>query len=459
MMHDDAQSVFPGICAEGLTPAESAAALPADPPRLRRADRAQVLLRACALEELIEEDHLARIVWAVVEGWDLRAFLDTVAARGQMPGRAATDPKILIALWLFAYTQGIGGGRELDRLCEHHDAYRWLAGGVSLNYHTLNDFRVGHEKALDDLLTQMLATLTRGGAIEIKRCGQDGTRVRAGAGRGSFKTRQTLEQHLIEAHQHVEAMKQQVEDASLSAQARAARQRAARTRLANIQRAMEELKLVEAAKAAQKEKPSKHQPAKASETDPEARQMRMPGGGTAPGYNVQLAVAVAEGGIEKAADAAAPVRAIIGVDVTNAGSDVHQSTPMRRQVQQRLGQKIQEHLIDGGYIGLDAIDAAAKDDVRVYAPVPKPKSKQVDPHQPKKSDSQAVAQWRVRMADEQAKSIYKHRAATCETANAECRTYRGLGPMLVRGLNKVRCVALWSALAYNLVHFAATLKA
>lgn len=451
--------VIPGIGAEGLAPAESAGALPPAAPRLRRADRAQVLLRPCALDGLIEEDHLARLVWTVVEGWDLRAFLDTVAARGPTPGRAATDPKVLIALWLFAYTQGVGTGRELDRLCEQHDAYRWLAGGVSLNYHTLNDFRVGHEKALDNLLTQMLATLTRGGAVQIKRCGQDGTRVRAGAGRGSFKKRQTLEQHLIEAHEHVEAMKRQVEDPSVSAQARSARQRAARMRLANIQRAMEELKQVEAAKAAQKDKPSKHQPAKASETDPEARQMRMPGGGTAPGYNVQLAVAVADGGIENAAAATAPVRAIIGVDVTNAGSDVHQSTPMRQQVEQRLGQKIQEHLIDGGYIGLDAIDAAAEDQVRVYAPVPTPRKKDVDPHQPRKSDSQAVAQWRLRMAQDQAKSIYKHRAATCETANAECRTYRGLGPMLVRGLNKVRCVALWSALAYNLVHFAAALTA
>lgn len=441
--------------------AASPPALLAAPPRLRRADRAQVLLRPCALEDLIEDDHLARMVWAVVERWDLGAFLDSVAARGETPGRAATDPKILIALWLLGYTQGVGGGRELDRLCERHDAYRWVAGGVSLNYHTLNDFRVAHEKALDDLLTQMLATLTRGGAVRIKRCGQDGTRVRAGAGRGSFKKRQTLEQHLIEARRHVEAMKGQVDDPSASAQARSARQRAARQRVQRIERAMEELKRVEAAKAAQKDKPSKHEPAKASETDPQARQMRMPGGGTAPGYNVQFAVAVAEGGIENAARAQAPVRAIIGVDVSNAGSDVHESEPMRRQVEQRLGggQKIEEHLIDGGYIGLAAIDAAAAEGVRVYAPVPQPKNKDLDPHQPRKTDSQAVAEWRPRMATEQAKSIYKHRAATCETANAECRTYRGLGPMLVRGVNKVRCIALWSALAYNLVHFAAALRA
>jgi transposase len=464
MIHDDAQTLMPGISADDLTPADAADALALPPaaPRLRRADRAQVLLLPRALDEMIPADHLARSVWAVVERWDLSAFLAIVAARGERPGRAATDPKVLIGLWLFAYTQGVGRGRELDRLCDAHDAYRWLAGGVSLNYHTINDFRVDHEQALDGLLTQMLATLTAGGEVRIGRIGQDGTRVHAGAGRGSFKKREALEQHLADARRHVEAMKQQAEDPATpaaSAQQKAAQERAARERVERLERAMQEIKKVEEAKAAQKEKPSKHEPAKASATDPEARQMRMPGGGTAPGYNVQLAVAVPDGGIEHAAGAAAPARAIVAVGVTNAGSDVHESTPMRKQVEQRLGHTIDEHLIDGGYIGLDAIDEAAADGVTVYAPVPKPKKKDVDPHQPKKTDSEAVAEWRPRMATAEAKSIYKHRAATCETANAECRTYRGLGPMLVRGVHKVRCVALWSALAYNLVHFAALLTA
>src|SRR5438552_3996283 len=135
MIHDDAQMLMPGAWADDR-PAGAAPALPPAPPRLRRADRAQVLLRPCALDELIPADHLARTVWALVERWDLGAFLATVAARGERPGRAATDPKILIGLWLFAYAQGVGRGRELDRLCEAHDAYRWLAGGVSLNYHT-----------------------------------------------------------------------------------------------------------------------------------------------------------------------------------------------------------------------------------------------------------------------------------------------------------------------------------
>jgi transposase len=451
MEHNPSQTLFPGTSAEDLTAAtaQPSANLPPAPPRLRLADRAQMLLRPCSLEELLVEDHPARTVWAVVERWDLSAFLDTVLARGESPGRSATDPKILLSLWLYAYIEGESGGRELARLCETHDAYRWLAGGVSLNYHTLNDFRVEHEAAIDGLLTQMIAAMTSRGLITIKRIAQDGTRVRAGAGRGSFKAGPTLELHLEEARRHVEEMKRQAEDPSVPARKKAAAERAARQRVENIERAIQEVAKVERAKAAQKDKPSKHQPAKTSETDPEARQMRMPGGGTAPGYNVQFAVAVPDGD--------APGRAIVGVDVTNAGSDVHESQGMRRQVEERTGRKIQDHLIDGGYIGLDQIEAAAKDGTTVYAPVPQAKKEGVDRYQPRKTDSAAVGEWRQRMGTPQARQLYKQRAATCETANAECKTYRALGPMLVRGLKKVRCAALLSALAYNLIHFGSRL--
>jgi len=146
-------------------------------------------------------------------------------------------------------------------------------------------------------------------------------------------------------------------------------------------------------------------------------------------------------------------RAIVGVDVTNAGSDAGQSAPMREQVQRRTGQDVKEHLVDGGYIGLASVDAAAADGARLFAPVPEPRMKGADRHQPKRTDSPALAEWRVRMGTSEAKGIYKERAATVETANGECKTYRGLGPMLVRGIAKVRCVALWSALAYNVMHF------
>jgi len=398
------------------------------------------------LEELLAPDHQVRMVWAVVCQWDLSLFLATITARGETSGRAATDPRILICLWLYAYVRGISSGRELDRLCESDDAFRWICGGVSLNYHTINDFRVGHQKALDNLLTQMIAALLEADAIGIDRISNDGTRQRASAGRNSFKQATTLARHMEEARAHVEAMKQQGDDPTISAQRQKALERAAREKMERVQKAIEEVKKVEQAKAQQKEKPSKHQPAKASATDPEARQMRMPGGGTAPAYNVQFAVAT-EG------------RAIVGVDVTNAGSDVHESQTMREQVEERTGRKILEHLVDGGYIGLDAVEQSAAAGTTLYAPVPEPRKEGVDRYQAKKTDSEAIAAWRQRMGTPEAKAIYKERASTVETVNGECKTYRGLKPFLVRGLDNVKCVALWAALAYNLVHFSKQLIA
>jgi transposase len=386
------------------------------------------------------------MVWAVVCQWDLSLFLATITARGETSGRAATDPRILICLWLYAYVRGISSGRELDRLCESDDAFRWICGGVSLNYHTINDFRVGHQKALDNLLTQMIAALLEADAIGIDRISNDGTRQRASAGRNSFKQATTLARHMEEARAHVEAMKQLGDDPTISAQRQKALERAAREKMERVQKAIEEVKKVEQAKAQQKEKPSKHQPAKASATDPEARQMRMPGGGTAPAYNVQFAVAT-EG------------RAIVGVDVTNAGSDVHESQTMREQVEERTGRKILEHLVDGGYIGLDAVEQSAAAGTTLYAPVPEPRKEGVDRYQAKKTDSEAIAAWRQRMGTPEAKAIYKERASTVETVNGECKTYRGLKPFLVRGLDNVKCVALWAALAYNLVHFSKQLIA
>ena len=147
------------------------------------------------------------------------------------------------------------------------------------------------------------------------------------------------------------------------------------------------------------------------------------------------------------------------MSVTNAGADVHQSVPMREQVEKCTGCKIEEHLLDGGYIGLDQIDIAAANNVTIYAPVPKSRKEGVDPHAPKSGDSQAVKEFRERMKTTEAKKIYKLRASSIEPINGECKTYRGLNQILVRGTNKVRCVALFAALAYNIVHFGSQLLA
>lgn len=430
---------FPGMEAvDEPVPVKEAEA--AAPPRLRRPERGQHFWEASCLEERLADDHPARAVWQLVERLDLTAFYAKIAARGSDPGRAATDPRLLVALWLYAAVDGVGNGRELDRLCREHDAYRWLCGGVSLNYHTLNDFRVEHEAAVDDLLTQLLAVLMHQNLLQVRRISQDGTRVRAAAGTSSFHRRETLARHLAQAAAHVAALKQQQEEsAAADARKTAAKARAARERQERLEAALTELAQIEAAKAAQKNKPSKQRPARASSTDPQARVMKMANGGFSPAYNVQLA-------------ADPQSRAIVGVDVSNAGRDSAQSAPLRAQVEARTGQKVREHLYDGDFVTLEGIQEADKAHVTVYAPPPKPR-KAASPYEIRPGDTPAVAAWRTRMATPEGQAIYQKRAATSETINGELRSYRGLRQFAVRGLRKVRCVVLWTVLAYNFVHF------
>jgi transposase len=389
---------------------------------------------------LVPQDHKVRAVWTLVQGWNLTRFLECIRARGERPGRAATDPQLLIALWLYASIEGVNCGRTLDRLCRESDPYQWLCGGVSLNYHTLNDFRVDHGDALDDLLDQMIAALVEAGVVSVARIAQDGTRVRASAGINSFGERATLEEHLRVAREHLEAVKHAAADPTLSAQQKAARLRGARDRVGRLEQALLELDKVAEAKARQKEKPSKDRPARASSTDPEARRMRMPDGGTRPAYNLELATDCNS-------------RAIVGVEATNAGSDAGQDAPMRDQVEARADEAVDEQLMDGGCLTLEAIDRADAEGVTIYAPVPTPRNPEVDRFAPKPTDSEAVARWRQRMGTAEAKRLYKQRSSTIETINGEMKSQRGLGRLLVRGLKKVRCAALWPVLAYNVVHF------
>lgn len=408
-------------------------------PRVLTADRRQLQWRPFDLEASLPADHRARSIWSMVEKLDLTLFYEPIAARGSDPGRPAIDPKILVCLWLVATSEGIGSARRLARLCDEHDAYRWICGGVSVNHHTLSDFRVGHAKALDDLMTQVLAVLMKQGLVTLERVAQDGMRVRASAGAASFRREKSLVACLEEARRHVEQAKREGDepDTQRTARERAATERAVREREERIEKALKELPLARAPKPA-KEKDE----ARVSTTDPEARVMKMGDGGFRPAYNVQLATDTKS-------------RVIVGVSITNAGSDMGQMEPMIEEIVQRTKEMPDEFLVDGGFAKLEAIDNAAGRGITVYAPVPTPRVEGVDPHQPKPKDPEAVAEWRKRMGTDAAKEIYKQRAATAETVNADLRTWRGLDRFTVRGMTKVLSVALWSALTYNLLRWSA----
>jgi transposase len=208
-------------------------------PRLREPQRDQIELRAMDIDSLIGEDHIARVIWAYVLGLDLSELENRIKARGDKPGHPATAPRLLLALWLYATSQGVGSARALERLCNSHDAYRWLCGGVSVNYHTLADFRVSCADLLDRLLSEHLAALAKAGLVDLDTLAQDGVRVRANAGTASFRREATLEKHLAIAQAVVEELKREVEahpDAS-NRRIRAAKERAARERSARVQAA------------------------------------------------------------------------------------------------------------------------------------------------------------------------------------------------------------------------------
>lgn len=422
------------------TPMSLDACVATEPPRLRRPDRRQVLPEPVNLDERLPGEHRARIVWALVEKLDLARFSEPLVNRGSTPGRSATDPALLVALWLYAAIDNVGSARRLDRLCREHDAYRWLCGGVPVNYHTLSDFRVRHEGALDDLFTQMITALVSQDLVTVERLSQDGLRVRASAGASSFRRRRSLERLQAEARAHVVRVKRELDaDDETRPRAKAARQRAAQEKLARIDAALAVLPELEAIKQNQTGKPSRKNEARVSTTDVEARRMKTPGGAIQPAYNVQFATDVAS-------------RAVVAVDVVNTGSDAQQSEPLRAQAERRTGRKVKEHLFDGGFVNKASIASAESNGVAIYAPLPKNAAGQPCTHARK--DPPGVAAWRRRMLTPASAAIYHQRAATAETVNAEVRTYRGLGAFVVRGLRKVRCVALWAALAYNLVHFA-----
>lgn len=434
-------------CLFELSGGESASAGPRLPrvglKRMRFAVRNQIELQQCSLNELLPEDHEARVVWDYVCGLDLAPLVDRVQTVEGGEGRPPAEPRILMALWLYATLRGVGSARELDRLCTDHAAYRWICGGVSMNYHTLADFRTEHAELLDGLLTKSVATMMAEGLVTLDRVAQDGMKVRASAGAASFRRQPTLEQALAEADAQVAALRAELESDPAGSKTRqqAARQRAAEERAGRIRRALAQLPDI-----AQAKKPKDRDKARASTTDPDARVMKMADGGFRPAYNVQL-------GTETAS------QIITGVEVTNSGGDQGQLRPMVEQHKDRYHEPPEEMLVDGGFTKKEDIDEVSppQGGTTVYAPVMKSKDSKRDAHTPRDDDSPAVAAWRQRMATPAAQEIYKERASTAECVNALARN-RGLVRFQVRGLQKVKAVVLWYVLAHNLRR-AVTLRA
>lgn len=389
------------------------------------------------LDAQLAEDHAARAIWAVIERLDLSMLYGQIEARDEVAGAPAIDPKILLALWVYATSEGEGSAREIWRLTEVHAAYRWICGGVEVGYHTLSDFRSQQGEALDEMITQVLALLMKQDLVDLSRIAQDGSRVRASAGAASFRREPTLRALMQEARAHLEAVTREAADPAISVRRAAARKRGAQQRIERLEAALQQVPEVTATK---KRSGAKDATVRVSTTDADARVMKMGDGGFRPAFNVQLGTTTDE------------ARVIVGVDVINRGSDAGQSTPMIEQIEQRTGVRPAELLIDGGYAQPNAINQAVEKQVTPYAPVPKPRKGDTrDPHVPRDGDSEAVAAWRQRMGTDEAKQIYKQRAATAETVNADAKQHRGLDALNVRGLDKVLGSACLFALTYDIL--------
>lgn len=439
----------------GTLPEQMAAARHIGVPRLRQAERRQVSLRPVSLEDLLPPDHRARFVWAFAERLDLTALYRVIKAVEGHPGHPPADPRILLALWLYATVEGVGSARELDRLCREHIGFEWLCGGVGMNHTTLAEFRVAHGTVLERLLVDSFAAMVKTGQASLERVAQDGMRVRAAAGAASFRRPASLERCRAAAAAQVVRLRAELEadPGALSRRQAAARQRAAVDRERRVAAALAVAGQLAAKRQADRRLESQDPPKaesdegeaavkpppepRVSTTDAEARVMKMPDGGFRPAFNLGFA-----------SDPRSTMIAAVTLD--NTGSDKGQLRPMSDRLAEVYGQRPGEHLVDGGFAKLADIEALAAAGVAVFAPVPKPRDAARDPHAPRQGDGPGVAAWRQRMGSEAAKAVYKERAATAECVNAQCRN-RGLLRFLVRGIEKARTVGLWHALAHNMI--------
>jgi transposase len=504
------EQMWPGARPE-VPPAEghpvAAEQEPAGEPRLKQVNRNQLLLRTVEVEKLVEPDHPVRAIWELVGQLDLSRFLQPIEAVEGVAGRPAWDPHLLISLWIYAYSEGVSSAREVERRCAYHPVYQWLTGWQHINHHTLSDFRVSHQQALDDLFAQVLGVLSAEGLITLERVMHDGTKVKAAASRKSFHREETLRAHLEAARQHVEQMGDPRQEELSPRQARA-RERAAREKKERLQRALEEMQKVQAAPHAESDPAQR----RVSETDPEARIMKQGDGGYAPSHNLQIST-----------DAAHSL--IVGVGVTQSASDQGQLMPALDQIQENLGQLPRQVVVDGGFMTRETVVAVAERGVELFGgemgtvspeatarsferrgtppefrseafaydassntytcPAGKVLNYQgqinsrigVTRHQyqARATDCQAcsfrpqccprastgrtlvrsenvpvVAAFLSKMQTEAAQQIYRLRGAIAEFPHAWLKAKIGLRQFRVRGLGKVRMEALWACLAYNL---------
>jgi len=472
-------------------------------PLIRYVNRQQMSWRAVDVERLVDEGHPARAIWELVGRLDLSRFHDGIESNAEEGGRPAFDPHLLISLWVYAYSQGIGSAREVARRCEYDPAFQWLTGLEEVNYHTLADFRVEKQRELDELFTQVLAALSKEGLITLEQVMQDGTKIKALASTRSYQREPAIREHLERARQRVAAMGDPRNEET-NPKTKQARVRARREQQERLESALQELQKLQAGKSGEKAKSQ----ARVSTTDPQARVMKQSDGGLGLSYNAQISTDAAHG-------------LIVRVAVTQDANDTAQLLPAVDRVEERLQKKPRQMVADAGYTTRDNIEQMAKREVDFLGSMPwknvpsgttmpnrlAPSAFVYDPKQDcficpegkwlgyegrhtkkegltyyryeaewrdcqncarkaqccpenrkqgrsvvRGEESAAVLTFQQKMASEEAQVQYRRRRVV-EFCHAWIKSKLGLRQFHVRGLAKVGIELLWACLTYNLQHW------
>lgn len=404
-------------------------------PRVRTKEpfRRQAVMRFEMPEDALPETHTARVLWRIVETLNLAAFTERAKAVEGRQGRDMLSVHMLLTLWLYAVSEGIGSAREIARRTKTDAAFGWIVGDQSVGHSKLSEFRVGHLDALNKLFTDVLASLMHKGLVSLALVAQDGTRVRASASAPSFRREASLLACREQAALHVKAVFAEADDPEASDIEKRAREAAALDYQRRIEAAIDTVRELQAE--------GKDAP-RASTTDADARVMKMGDGGFRPAYNVQMVTAGSEMG---------GPRTIVGVRVTNVGSDMGSITPLLDEVEQRTGALPDVLLADANHAKHDCIRYATSRGVEVLVPVPERAKRPEDTEDP------AIAAWHDRMETDEAKRQYRARAGLCELPNAHLKCHHGVAQVLVRGIERVSCVMVLAALTANLLAHAAAL--
>ena len=406
--------------------------------RIAEPQRAQGEMRFEIPDDMVPASHVARVLWNMLGTLDLTAFGAKCESVQGKAGRSLKSPRMLLTLWLYAISKGIGSAREIARLVKTDVAYRWIVGDLEVGHHKLSEFRVGYGEALNTLMTDVLASLMEKGLLSLELVSQDGTRTRAAASAPTFRTYGSLLECREQAALHLKAVLASAGDPEHTRAQQARREAAARDFQERVEAAIATVKELQ-----EQRKPS-DKPARASTTDAEARVMKMGDGGFRPAFNVQYAVAGSELG---------GPRTVVGVQVSNVGSDMGSLTPMAEQLEQRTGKLPSVVLADGGHAKCEDIISMKTKGIDVLVP-PADNAKSIDQLKLEGVAPEIIA-WRERMATPEAKELYRARAGLCELTNAHQKSHHGITEFLVKGIEKVTCVVLMSAIASNLTQHAA----